>query len=390
MNNDEAPLVEDETVDEDAGYQVLEYEITSSPNDFNVKTIIDFIDKGVFKIPAFQRNYVWDISRASKLIESLILGLPIPQIFLYEERDTKNSFIVIDGQQRLMTLYYFLKMRFPIMEKRFELRMIFDHDGKIPDATLHDDQYFTKFNLKLVSKLSGEKNKLHDLNYDTLSEFQTTLDLRTIRCIVIKQNFPEADDSSILELFNRLNTGGVNLTPQEIRSSLYHSDFMKMIFTFNTDSRWRNLIDKPEPDLRMRDIEVLLRGFAMLLRGDNYTPSMTRFLNKFTKAMTRIPDEELTLLRNILSRFLDRCDGFPRGIFGTRSKKLNISVYESVFSALCKTGYLNRKGEVPVIDAKKIVELKKDKEFSESASTKSTSKANVDSRLSRAREILLG
>lgn len=78
---------------EEEHYSVKSYAITSSPNDFNVKTIVDFIEKGVFRIPMFQRNYVWDIGRASRLIESIILGLPIPQIFLYEQ--APNRYIVI-------------------------------------------------------------------------------------------------------------------------------------------------------------------------------------------------------------------------------------------------------------------------------------------------------
>ncbi len=390
MNNEIESFVDDDGADEEESYSFREYAITSSPNDFNVKTIVDFLEQGVFKIPAFQRNYVWDIGRASKLIESLILGLPIPQIFLYEVPKEKNSFIVIDGQQRLMSIYYFLKKRFPIMEKRNELRATFDRDGQIPATLFDDDNFFSEFNLKLISKLPGEKNKLNGLNYETLDDLKLTFDLRTIRCIVIKQNFPEDDDSSILELFSRLNTGGINLTPQEIRSCLYHSDFMKMISAFNIDSRWRKLIDKKEPDLRMRDIEVLLRGYAMLLRGDSYTPSMTRFLNKFTKDMMQISSEELNLLQNILNQFLDRCSNFSGGIFGKGTKKLNISVYETVFSTLCKAGYLNRNGEVPMINEAKIIELKTDKEFSDSASTKSTNKSNVDARLNLAREILLG
>src|SRR5687767_7156767 len=77
--------------------EVEEYDITAAPNDFNVLTIFSFLESGAVRVPGFQRNYVWDISRASKLIESLILGLPVPQVFLYEVE--RNSFLVIDGQQ---------------------------------------------------------------------------------------------------------------------------------------------------------------------------------------------------------------------------------------------------------------------------------------------------
>jgi uncharacterized protein with ParB-like and HNH nuclease domain len=71
------------------------------------------------------------------LIESLIIGLPVPQVFLYEEG--RNSFLVIDGQQRLMTSYYFVRQRFPRREKRAEIRRIFNERGRVPDETLHDD-----------------------------------------------------------------------------------------------------------------------------------------------------------------------------------------------------------------------------------------------------------
>src|SRR3954464_14319462 len=91
----------------DLGSQISEYDVTASPNDFNIGTIFNFIESGSLRIPAFQRNYVWEIKRASKLIESILIGLPIPQIFLYEK--ARNEFHVIDGQQRLMTIYYYKK-----------------------------------------------------------------------------------------------------------------------------------------------------------------------------------------------------------------------------------------------------------------------------------------
>src|SRR5690242_15277602 len=101
--------------DNDSEARIREYDISASPNDFNVLTIMSFLESGRVKIPAFQRNYVWDVKKASKLIESIIIGLPIPQIFLFEE--SRNNFLVIDGQQRLMSIYYFIKRRFPVKEK---------------------------------------------------------------------------------------------------------------------------------------------------------------------------------------------------------------------------------------------------------------------------------
>src|SRR3990172_6300632 len=135
--SDNGSWYEDDSEQEEEEYPIDQYDLTASPNDFNILTIYSFIESGVVKIPGFQRNYVWDLKRASKLIESLIIGLPVPQIFLYEE--ARNSFLVIDGQQRLMSIYYFKKQRFPLPEKRAELRQIFERSGKINDDVLHDD-----------------------------------------------------------------------------------------------------------------------------------------------------------------------------------------------------------------------------------------------------------
>ena len=150
MANEEKTDLFDGDYDHDEEYSFTEYDVTSSPNDFNVKTIYDFIISGSIKIPDFQRNYVWDLKRASKLIESIITGIPIPQIFLYEK--SKNNFLVIDGQQRLMTIYYFINKRFPNKDKRSELRDIYDEHRKIPQEILENDDYFAKFNLKLPGK----------------------------------------------------------------------------------------------------------------------------------------------------------------------------------------------------------------------------------------------
>ncbi len=162
-------------IDDSDEAQVDEYDIVATPNDFNVSTLFNFVESGAVRIPGFQRNFVWDHARASKLIESLILGLPVPQIFLYEQ--ARNRFLVIDGQQRLMSVYYFMKMKFPKLEKRVELRAIFDGKGFIPDNILHDIDYFDDFKLRLPTKFPNKKNRFHGLKYATLGDYKTQFDL---------------------------------------------------------------------------------------------------------------------------------------------------------------------------------------------------------------------
>lgn len=387
---DAALVATGDWVDDEDGepedFQVEEYELTSSPNDFNITTIFNFIDSGAVKIPGFQRNYVWDIKRASKLIESIIIGLPVPQIFLYEE--ARNRFLVIDGQQRLMSVYYFVKQRFPRVEKRPELRRIFDERGTIPDEILHDDKYFVKFSLALPSMIPDRPNKFNGLNYATLEEHKTSFDLRTIRNVIVKQSVPRDDDSSIYEMFNRLNTGGINLGAQEIRTSLYHSAFYDMLYRINTLPGWRRLLGIGEPDLHMRDIEILLRSFAMLLDGPSYNPSMTKFLNKFSKSAKAMKPEKIMFLEQLFTAFANACDGLTRTSFIGKSGKFSLPVFEAVFVAVCEGPLSAHVPEVARLSPDAVGRLREDEDFLAVSQQATTNKANVRARLQRARELL--
>jgi uncharacterized protein with ParB-like and HNH nuclease domain len=364
-----------------------EYDISASPNDFNIKTLFDFIGSGIVKIPGFQRNYVWDIKRASKLIESIIIGIPIPQIFLYEE--AKNKFIVIDGQQRYMTIYYFMKKRFPRNEKRLELRMIFDENKGIPDSILNNNDYFIDFNLKLPTSQPGQTNKFNGLNYFTLDEEdKVSFDLRTIRNIIIKQNAPDDEHSVVFEIFNRLNSGGVNLKPQEIRTSLFHSKFYDMLYKINLNPEWRKLTPSSTPDLNMKDIEILLRGFAMLIDGESYKPSMTKFLNKFSLKAKGFPDENINYLESLFMSFLNKSSTNDDQLFHSKTGRFNISVFESIFVASCIKSFLEKKIDINEIDFSKVELLKNDERFIDATQSGTASEKNVTFRISLAKQML--
>ena len=273
------------------GVAITQYDVSVIPNDFNINTIFNLIKSGGIEMPFFQRNYIWDQKRASKFIESLILGLPIPQIFLYQKE--RNKFLVIDGQQRLLTIYYFVNQRFPLKNKRVELRKIFDEKGSIPDSILSDDEYFQDFKLQLTLPDTEKLHPLKGMKYNTLGEYKATFDFMTIRCMAIRQNSPQDDDSSIFEIFSRLNTGGVNLTAQEIRACLYYSDFYRMLGKINALPQWRRIWGKEEEDSRSEDMEVLLRAFALLANHNEYKGSMNGFMNKFTSNPTVYPNPSL-------------------------------------------------------------------------------------------------
>jgi uncharacterized protein with ParB-like and HNH nuclease domain len=398
-NDDELTALAVKKDKEDARYEqendsnnidFSKYDITTSPNDFNTKTLFDFISSNIVKIPGFQRNYVWDIKRASKFIESLIIGLPIPQIFLYQE--SRNNFIVIDGQQRYMTIYYFINRRFPKKDKRYELRDIFTEKGTIPTEILHNDLYFSNFTLDLPSKTKNHVNKYHKLNYETLDkESKFSFDLRTIRNVVINQNFPVNDHSAVYEIFNRLNTGGVNLKPQEIRASLYHSGFYTMLSEINKNSIWRKFTPSATPDLNMKDIEILLRGFAMLEGWKGYSPSMTRFLNSYSESVKKIENSKLILFKEYFEDFMNVCGKFQnKKIFFSENNKFSISYFESVFVASCYQSWnQNQRNVFPITEAS-IESLKADQDFIAASQFDTAGTANVKTRMRRAIFILTG
>lgn len=377
----------DDYADGEEDGQVDEYDITASPNDFNVVTLQHFVESGAVRIPGFQRNYVWDLARASKLIESLILGLPVPQLFMYEQ--SRNKFLVIDGQQRLMSIYYFIKKRFPRKEKRGELRAVFDKHGRIPDEVLHDDEYFQNFMLRLPGSLPNKASKFNGLNYATLGEYKTQFDLRPIRNIVVKQNKPSDDDSSMYEVFNRLNTGGVNLRPQEIRTSMYHSDFYEVLYKVNRDPRWRRLLGAAEPDLHMKDIEILLRGFAMLIRGGDYAPSMLRFLNDFSRRSEANSQEKNEYIEGLFVSFLEASDELPPAVFiNKKNNRFNIALYEAVFTAACTRAVSEARFVRGTVRPGEVEALEVDPEFVLASLEGTTRTANVTKRLDRAKAIV--
>lgn len=372
--------------EEEFDAEVKEYDITSTPNDFNIATIFSLVDNGVIKMPPFQRNYVWDENRASKLIESILLGLPIPQIFLYEQG--KNSFFVIDGQQRLLSIYFFMKQRFPTKEGKIVLRDYLTGDTKIDNAILSNDRYFKNFSLKLQSVSNGEKNKFNKLKYETLGDYKYSFEiLRTIRSVVIKQNEPD-DDSSIYEIFNRLNTGGQNLSQQEIRMSLYYSDFYKLLIELNALPKWRKILNQPFADVHFKDVEILLRCIGLLFEFSSYKSPMGKFLNTFSKKAKNLSSDTLEYIRDFFVSFLDSCSNLDDRVFLSDKGQFVISHFEAVFVATSYNAFDMHELVQKKIVQESILELKQDSDFINSNQGSVASRTNVNTRINRAKEIL--
>lgn len=251
----EEPPIED--IDEEREVIPYRYSITSYGADYPVEGLVKRIEAGDILVPSFdpefdngdslegfQRKFIWSKLQCDRFIESLLIGLPVPGIFLV--RQTNGRFLVLDGQQRLRTLQAFYKGMLRGQEFRLE-------------------------NVQSVYK---------DLNYDDLDvEDRRRLDNGIIHATIVRQDEPSDDQSSIYLIFERLNTGGTTLHPQEIRVALYPGDFAKLLRELNALPAWRNLYGGPSP--RLKDQELILRFFALLKSRDRYERPMKDFLNRF-------------------------------------------------------------------------------------------------------------
>jgi hypothetical protein len=221
--------------------------------DWTIETINNQItQKNIDLNPQFQRRNAWNDDRRSKLIESLIAGLPVPEIVLAENPEKPKAFLVIDGKQRLLTIAGFIDPTIGYWKK-----------SELKPLTLRPD---------LVGKTYDQiKN---DANYgDDYRRFLKA----DIRCTVIG-NVKNKD--VLYDIFYRLNTGSVPLSTQELRQVLHKGPFADfLIRSTNSVQPLHKVLGLSEPDARLRDAEILLRFISLLLFGDKYKGNLKVFLD---------------------------------------------------------------------------------------------------------------
>lgn len=221
--------------------------------DWTTETIVSQLRRGnILLNPSFQRRDAWKTQQKSRFIESLILGLPIPQIVLAESKQRRGKFIVLDGKQRLLSILQFWGLG----------------DGKNNNYALSGLDICRELMRKKLSDLESEPDLEDDLN---------SLLNQPIRTVVIK-NWPNEDFLHLV--FLRLNTGSVKLSPQELRQALFPGQFSDWVDASAVNSKAiKMLLNLREPDYRMRDIELLARYLAFTFFFEQYRGRMKSFLD---------------------------------------------------------------------------------------------------------------
>ncbi|MFJ6512190.1 DUF262 domain-containing protein [Streptomyces sp. NPDC091406] len=228
--------------------------------DWTTETILSQLRRGNIQLnPRFQRRDAWDKARKSQFIESLILGLPIPQIVLAEDKRRRGKFIVLDGKQRLLALRQF---------SAGSSLAASDEEDPFEGFALSRLDVRKDLKTKTLAKMEGDSDLDDDLNA-FLNE--------TIRTVVVRR-WPNEDFLNLV--FLRLNTGSVKLSPQELRQALHPGHFTDYLDDAASASEpLRKALRIKKPDFRMRDVEIMLRFFAFRYRLNEYTGNLKAFLD---------------------------------------------------------------------------------------------------------------
>lgn len=368
MNTKEKDYIEEiqSEIDDDYSDDSL-FNISSWGADLSFRELISMYEEDELVKPELQRKYVWDKVEASRFIESILLGLPVPSVFLAQSGSQK---LIVDGYQRIMTVYDYM-------------RGIFSTDKKV-------------FRLSNSEKINARwRNKaFSELSTDDQRKIKST----TIHAIIFEQKKPENDGTSLYQVFERINTSGRTLTPQEIRNCVYQGAFNTMLFEINENKTWRELFGTEEADSRMRDLEYILRFFTMktgdILDTESKQISLKKALNDFMKThkedstadIQRFKDEFDTTVQLVYDHIgKDAFRNYTRGKF---SKKFHPAIFDAIMVAV----FLIHKQGIPLDDVseEKHIALLENPGFKEATSKRTTDVENIRKRIFLAGEMLFG
>lgn len=319
------------------------------------KTLVEGFDSMIFVIPKYQRKFVWTKEQVEELAISLLRGLPIPPIYVY--RNINNQLEILDGQQRMLSLFLYYKGKYfkNLQKSNLELANIMTDPLLLDDHVTFEELLKEKSLLKDVKYefqyientldsgkegIQGEK-KIEEINYEKLDKIvKRKLDFTPITIIEINVGDSRFKNRILYTVFKNLNNGGSKLKNQEIRNGAYQSKFYDMIHDINNNNEtWRVLFgDKHK---HSKDVELLLRFAAVqryfrLKENDeiilnNYNGSYTKMLNDFSDEAVNFNENEINKYEADINIFLNR---FYNGV------KLPHQLLESLYFAS-----LNIKGE---------------------------------------------
>ncbi|MDE0000649.1 MAG: DUF262 domain-containing protein [Rhodospirillaceae bacterium] len=272
----EQPLYEDEYEEPhpDPDEQpVQERKLFTQPYDLSVRSLIGEIKDHTLHLrplserPRFQRKYVWSNRLASLLVESILLKIPIPPCYFSQNDEFELD--VIDGQQRIFSIYRFL------------------------------DNQFSLSGLEVLPNFNGKR--FHQLDHRSKRQIET----HTLRAVVItNDSHPDIQ----FDVFERLNTNTMPLNAQELRNCIYRGKLNDLLGDLATFKPWLDILGKRQPDKRLRDEELILRFFAFYTAGlETYRTPQKHWLNEVAKQGRDFSDKEISVLSNVWKTTIEKC-----------------------------------------------------------------------------------
>lgn len=359
---------ENETFSDDALFN-----ITSFGTDMTFRELITMYEEGDLEKPEMQRKYVWNRNEASRFIDSILLGLPVPSIFLAKTPDEKR--LIVDGYQRIMTVYDYVKTG------------IFGGDQK-PFKLSNSEIINERWRGKMFAELpQDEQRKIRN---------------SAIHAIIFEQKHPQ-NDTGMYQIFERINTSGRALKPQEIRNCVYHGAFNHLLFELNKVPVWRKILNESNDDSRMSDVELILRAFAFSdfssqPECEQRQINLVKYLNLYMGRNNSLSTEDatirsekffliMTLLFERVGANLFRNAKLKEDVL-VFSSKINPSILDSVYAA---TAFAYQNNAIPAADIDlylRYENLIKTSEYQQTITTRTTNVANIKKRITLATQIL--
>jgi uncharacterized protein with ParB-like and HNH nuclease domain len=332
-------------------------EIKTDRMDMSFGEILNMYEDGEIVIsPEYQRAFRWDVSHQTKFIESIILGIPFPPIFVAEDKD--NVWELVDGLQRISTILSFF--------------------GKLKDESKNN----------LVLEEGGIVKELNNVSIKTLP-LKIKLLLKRAVCRVEIIRVDSGFDMKY-ELFKRLNTGGLTLTPQEIRNCVFRSDdnkFNGFINELASNSIFRKVIKISDIDKeKMQYEELVLRYLSLKNKktrfGQNIQDHFDKYMREVVKGDTKV---DYNAERKLFLEVVTLLKGSKVNLFKMSRRNFSTSVFDSVMLSLATdTEYFKTKG-IGFI-SEKISELIKSPEFKQNAGSASSSQTKINTKLKIAKQ----
>lgn len=350
--------IETEDEQDDEAVSIV-YDIATYPSDFTLSGITQMWKEGDIEIPDFQREFVWTIRQSSLLIDSFLCGLPVPSVFFYIDENSKN--LVIDGQQRILSVVFFMEGYFG-QESTQGRRQVFRLTGL--------DEKSPYANKRFIDLEEADQRKLKQ---------------SVLRAVNIRQLNPVGESTSAYHIFERLNTGGTPLKPQEIRNCVFRGPLSGMLKEANKDKNWRKIIGKKTIDKHQKDAEILLRVFALVGAVEKYEKPMKEFLNRAMKrhdsGSTKKAERFFKVFSKVTALVATQLGEKPFHLRGP----LNVSALDSVMTVLIEELANVETGKLKT----KYKQLLADKDFLQFTQINTTDVKTLQARIALVREKLL-